>query len=451
VKRRRWLRFALPFAVVAGLTTMTVVAHVVQQPDPTDASFLSPGSDAGDGARRLAERLGRDGVQVQVRTTSADALAAASSGAPATVFVTTPGLVHPYYLDLLASLPEQVRVVLVAPDADELRSAGFSIAVGGPRWTAAAPQPGCAADFATAAGPAAALRRVYDATGYQPVRCYADGLVEFRTPRASMTLIGAADPFRNDRADEHGNAALAVGLLARSPRVIWLDLHERERAPESAPPTEEPDDPEEIDEPGSGEGDQPGDGTSQDDPDGGSPAGEQGDDQGGDQGGGEAQGGGNPIGDSPLARAFPPAVWATLALLVLAAIALAAASARRLGAPVAEPLPARVRASETVRGLGGLYSRARARGTSLVTLQTAARLRLAEHFGLPGDTPMDELAERVAAQTGQPVTEVRHVLGGGIEDSDEELTRAATTVQNLVRHVTGQQNWQQAPDEGNVT
>jgi len=446
VKRRRWLRIALPFAVVFGLTAMTVVAHVVQQPDPTDASFLSPSSDAGDGARRLAERLTRDGVDVQVRTTSADVLAAASSGAPATVFVTTPGLVHPYYLDRMTSLPGQVRVVLVAPDADALRSAGFGIAVGGPRWTAAAPQPGCSEGFATAAGPAAALRRAYDATGYQPVRCYADGLVEFRTPRASMTLIGAADPFRNDRADEHGNEALAAGLLARSPRVIWLDLHERERAPESAPPTGEPTDPEETDAPGSGDGDQPGDGTSQGDPGTGTP----GDDQAG-QGDGEAQGGGNPISDSPLARAFPPAVWATLALLVLAAIALAAASARRLGAPVAEPLPARVRASETVRGLGGLYSRARARGTSLVTLQTAARLRLAEHFGLPGDTPVDEVAERVAAHTGQPVAEVRHVLGGGIEDSDEELTRAATTVQNLVRHVTGQQNWQQAPDEGNVT
>ena len=61
------------------------------------------------------------------------------------------------------------------------------------------------------------------------------------------------------------------------------------------------------------------------------------------------------------------------------------------------------------------------------------------------------MAEQVAAQTGQPVTEVRHVLGGGVEDSDEELARAATTVQNLVRYVTGQQNWQQAPDEGNVT
>jgi hypothetical protein len=270
-----------------------------------------------------------------------------------------------------------------------------------------------------------------------------------------MTLVGAADPFRNDRAGEHGNQALAVGLLARAPRVIWLDLHEREPAPE---PTAAPDDPYATDAPGAddgGSGDEPGEGSPEDDPagdpEGTDQGGDEGGNQGADQGGADAQGGGNAVTDSPLARAFPPAVWATLALLVLAAITLAAASARRLGAPVAEPLPVRVRAAETVRGLGGLYRRARARGSSLATLQTAARVRLAEHFGLPGDTPVDEVAGRVAAYTGQPVTEVRHVLGGGVEDSDEELARAATTVQNLVRYVTGQQNWQQAADEGNLT
>lgn len=452
MRNRRWLRFALPFAVVLGLATLTGVAHVVQQPDPTDASFLSPTSDAGDGARQLADALARAGVEVDVRTTSPDALAAAAAGADVTIFVTTPGLVNPYYLDRLAALPPQVRVVLVAPDAGQLQSAGFDVAVGGPRWTAAAPQPGCALDFANAAGPAAALRRTYDAAGYRPVRCYDDALVEFGTPRAAMTLVGAADPFRNDRAGEHGNQALAVGLLARSPRVIWLDLHERERVPE---PTADPEDPNAGDTPGSDDGDQPGEGSPQDGPAGDSQSDDQGSDQGsnqgGDQGGGDAQGGGNAVTDSPLARAFPPAVWATLALLVLAAIALVAASARRLGAPVAEPLPVRVRAAETVRGLGGLYRRARARGSSLATLQAAARVRLAEHFGLPGDTSVDEVAGHVAAVTGQPVTEVRHVLGGGVEDSDEELARAATTVQNLVRYVTGQQNWQQAPDEGKLT
>jgi hypothetical protein len=451
MRSHRWLRFALPFAVVAGLATMTGVAHVVQQPDPTDASFLSPTSDAGDGARQLADDLTADGVRVSVHQRSAEAITEAQSGGPATLFVTTPGLVHPSYLDRLASLPSDVRVVLVAPGDTELASAGLDVPVLGPRWTATAPRPGCATDFANAAGPAAVQRWRYDVATYEAVRCYGDALVEFRAVRATMTLVGAADPFRNDRADEHGNRVLARGLLGRAPTVIWLDLHEREPAPDdgTGPPTgpSRPDegggDPYDEGEDGSG---RPGDEEQQQEPDGEPQEGEQG------EGEGEAApSGGNPVTDSPLARAFPPAVWATLALLALAAIALAAASARRLGAPVAEPLPVRVRAAETVRGLGGLYRRAGARSTSLATLQTAARLRLAEHYGLPADVPADEVAERVAATVGQPVLEVRHVLGGGVEDSDEELARAATTVQNLVRYVTGQQNWQQGPDEGKLT
>jgi hypothetical protein len=451
VKSRRWIRFALPLGVVVGLVTLTGIAHAVQQPDPTDASFLSPTSDDGDGARRLADRLTRAGVQVDVRSTSVGALAAASGGRATTVLVTTPGLVSPANLSRLAALPPQVRVVLVAPDARQVGLAGVDIEVGGPRWTAAAPQPGCPIDVAEAAGPAAALRWSYDPHGYGAVRCYSDGLVEYRASGASMTLIGAADPFRNDRADEHGNQALAAGLLARDHRLIWLDLHERETDPpdeylprEKSEPSSEPDGESDYydDDDGDGTGTGEPGANPQDDPTG--PPQDGGQD-------GEARGGGTSVGDSPLAQAFPPAVWATLALLALAALALAAASARRLGAPVAEPLPVRVRAAETVRGLGGLYRRAGARGNSLATLQAAACRRLTEHFGMPPDTELDELAERVAAVIGHPATEVRHTLGGGVEDSDEELARAAANVQDMVRFVTGRQDWQQEHDEGNVT
>ena len=450
MRSRRWLRFALPLAVVAGVAASTGLVHVVQQPDPTDASFLSPTSDAGDGARQLADSLTGAGVRLTVRRHTAEAIADAQGGGAVTIFVTAPELVHPTYLEELVALPPTARVVLVAPRSDELAAAGLDVDVLGPRWTAAAPQPGCSAAYASAAGPAAVQRWRYGAASFPAVRCYEDGLIELRTGGAEMTLVGAADPFRNDRADEHGNQVLARGLLARTPGLIWLDLHEREPAPPdpTVPPTEPGQtgtDPDSDD-----EGDDSGDTRDPDGED--SEPSDQGEEQEGSQADGEqARGGSDAVTQSPLARAFPPAVWATLALLVLAALALAAASARRLGAPVAEPLPVRVRAAETVRGLGGLYRRAGARSTSLATLQSAARLRLAEHYGLPADVPAEELAERVAATVGQPVVEVRHMLSGGVEDSDEELARAATTVQNLVRFVTGQQHWQQGPDEGNVT
>ncbi|PRY17685.1 DUF4350 domain-containing protein [Pseudosporangium ferrugineum] len=442
MKNPRRLRLVAPLAAVLALATFTGIVHAVEQPDPTDAAFLSPTSDEGEGARLLADGLAREGIVVDVRRTTPEALDAVGSGEAATVFVTAPALVYRAYLERLVTLPAQVRVVMVAPTESDLRQAGLDVPVGGPRWTAAAPPPGCAAGFADA-GPAAALRRTYDAGAYEPVVCYGGGVAEFQARGyAELTLVGAADPFRNDRADEHGNRRLALGLLSRTPRVVWLDLHERERAPRPTPTPTRPADPGEPEDEGyedwtddGGRGDGPGQPTPAPAPDG--------------EGDGGSQGGA--LGDSALAQAFPPAVWATLALLVLAAVALVLASARRLGAPVAEPLPVRVRAAETVRGLGGLYRRAGARGTSLATVQSAARARLLDHFGLPPDTPIDPLAARVAAYTGVPEDDVRHLLGGGVEDSDEELVRAATAVQDLVRHVTGQQNWQQAPDEGNVT
>jgi hypothetical protein len=114
--------------------------------------------------------------------------------------------------------------------------------------------------------------------------------------------------------------------------------------------------------------------------------------------------------------------------------------------PVAEPLPVRVRAAETVRGLGGLYRRAKARDTSLATLQGAAVHRLADHFGMPHDSSTADVAERVARYTGQDADEVRAVLGAAAEGTDRDLTRAATAVQSLVRHVTQRQ----VTNEGNV-
>jgi len=128
--------------------------------------------------------------------------------------------------------------------------------------------------------------------------------------------------------------------------------------------------------------------------------------------------------------AFPPTVWATVALLAVAALALAGASARRVGAPVAEPLPVRVRAAETVRGLGGLYRRARADDAALARIQAAARRRLTEHFGLPPDTPLPDLAARIP---GVPPEQVERLLG----DPDQDLATTAEAVQNLVRHVKG--------------
>jgi hypothetical protein len=235
-------------------------------------------------------------------------------------------------------------------------------------------------------------------------------VLDLRAEGAAITLVGASDPFRNDRIGEHDNAAVAAGLLSRTRRVVWLDLHDRERPPPVENPTAEP-----TAGPTRDEAPQP-------DPD------ATGDPQPGDGGQPQGQDRGD-SGDQP--DIFPPTVWATLLLLALAAVALAAAQARRLGAPVAEPLPVRVRAAETVRGLGGLYRRARADTQSLATVQAAARRRLANHFGCPPD----EVISRAAAATGRPSAEISHLLTVS-DDDEDDVAGTAAAVQDLVRFIT---------------
>jgi hypothetical protein len=423
--RWRWLRAVIPFAIVLGLITFTLVAHSVQRPDPAEKSFLSPVSDADDGGSALAARLTQRGIEVDRRTSTPEAMAAVAEVAGSTLFITAPEMVNPVYLRELPLIPTGARIVLVTPTAEAMAAAGAGVPLAGPRWTAAVPEPGCAEPFATA--PAAVLRWQFGPTGDEVFRCYADSVVELARGASTVTLVGASDPFRNDRLDEHGNAAFAVGLLSRGERVVWLDLHEREVL--AGTPDEDADEPvyEPDPEETSGDVDNPG-GDSGQRPD--PPPAARSDEE----------------PDNPLGKVFPSAFWATVLVLVLALIALAAASARRLGAPVAEPLPTRVRAAETVRGLGGLYRRARARDASLGTLQAAAVRRLAIHFGLPPDSGVDDVAEHVGMVTGQTVHEVRALLGGGVEDTDEDLAAKAAAVQNLVRYVTGQPG----NDEGNV-
>jgi hypothetical protein len=389
-RSRRWLRFAGPVLAVVLLAILTVVFHVIEQPRPKDAAFLSPTSTEGIGARRLADRLTARGVTIDREATTPDALRAAAT-AGSTLLVTTPSLVWRGYLAQLDGLPTTSRVVLVAPTAQTLGDLDLKVAVNGPRWTAWAPGAGCDAGWAT--GRATVARYRYRAVAGGLSDCYGGGVLDVDRGAAPFTVVGAADVFRNDRAGEYANATVAAALLARTPRVVWLDLHRAEPPPPQPPaPTLAPP----ADPNGSGRDD---------------------DNQsaGGDSGGGPG-----------TAGIFPAAFWATLAVLALAGIALAAANGRRVGAPVAEPLPVRVPAAETVRGLGDLYRRSRTDDASLATIQAAARQRLADHLGVPPEDVPRHLPG-IAPETAE------RLLG----DPDQDLATTAEAVQNLVRHIKG--------------
>ncbi|MBO4205644.1 DUF4350 domain-containing protein [Micromonospora echinofusca] len=391
---RRWHRAAVPFLLLVLFYLVTGVTHAVQEPDLDEPGTLSPVGTGPDGSRLLADRLAAAGVTVRVVTSSAAARTALGelAGKPATVFVPAPDYPEPRFLDRVAGQYPGNRVVLVRPGGDTAFDAGF---LSGPsRWAARTVAPGCGAQLAVDAGRAAVLRSRYAAdpeTSTTPVLdCYDGGLVAHTLRGTEFVLVGATDPFRNSRIDEAGNSALAVGLLSRDRQVIWVDLHRPEPRP-SMPPPPAP----EYRQPDRTAG-----------------------------------------GSNPMWSAFPPALWAGLVLLGVLAVLVVVVRGRRLGPPVAEPLPVAVPATELVVGWGRLYQRGRARAVTLDALRAAAVRRITHRLDPTGVLPDDSaLAAAVAARLGVPVEQVRAVLHPDPPTDDDELISAVAGLDALAAAV----------------
>ncbi|WP_229075613.1 DUF4350 domain-containing protein [Actinoplanes sp. DH11] len=400
------MRVILPFTAMAVLIGGTLLAHAVEQPDPGDAAYLDPASERDIGGGRLAAALRARGTTVETAATTGEAIERVRERAGTTLFIPVPSFVDLRRLSL-TGFPAGTRLVLVAAERRDLDQTAWPVRHAGTRWAARAVGADCALPLLP--GPAAVQRQEYASDEHTV--CYHGGLVSFDDGEATVVLVGAADPFRNDRITEHANEAFATAMLGGG-RVVWLDLHEwddsvpADEEESSATPSAEPSDGESLPElpppPGAG-GEGAPDQAQAPEPE-----------------------------DPPLTDAFPPSFWATLLLAAIALLALAAAGARRLGTPVAEPLPSRVPAHETMLGHARLYQRARARGPSLDVLRSTARRRLAAHLGLPPDASSTELA----GHAGLPPERVRAVLDGGVPQTDADLVAAARNVQNLVRDVT---------------
>ncbi|MDG4784864.1 DUF4350 domain-containing protein [Micromonospora sp. WMMD1102] len=428
-RRRRWHRIAIPLGTVAVLLAVTGITRAVDQPDPGSPGFLSPVETGDEGGSRLAERLRAEGVRVERFTSTRSALLQATARG-FTLFVPAPGLVHSLYLPYLAEPADRARVVLVDPPQRVLDGAELPLATAGRRWAADAVEADaggrpCPLPEAAGAGRAAALLQRYasppelaGSTDY----CYSDGLVRTQRRGSEVVVIGASDPFRNDRIAERGNAALATGLLGRHDRVVWLDLAGPEPPPpihpdgELDPWTSTPDD-----------SDRYGDGT----PEATDDAPEEYADGERPPPPGQDDRAAPPERSNPLWDAFPPWFWALLVQLALALLLVVLWRARRLGPPVAEPLPVTVPSAETVFGRGRLYQRARAYGPAAGTLRAAALHRLAQSRGVPADAGPDELAAAVAARTGRGTAEVHDLLHGPAPETNQELLDLARALDDL--------------------
>src|SRR6185503_19025598 len=103
-----------------------------------------------------------------------------------------------------------------------------------------------------------------------------------------------------------------------------------------------------------------------------------------------------------------------------------------LGAPIAEPLPIAVRATETVEGRGRLYQRAKARASALSVLRNAAREKLAHLLDLGTNPDREALVAAAAAQSGWPPEAVDEVLFGAEPNDDKTLVEAAARLEALL-------------------
>jgi hypothetical protein len=425
------LRLVVPPMIAMLVLIVGTVVYQAEQPSLDDAAYLSPDSRAGIGAATLADRVRGAGVRIDRFAKSSDALVAAYAG-NATLLVTTPQLMHAYYLRMLKLMPPTTRVVVVEPDYKAV-SDGLMPFVGTRRaLTSKVAAPRCSFAPAAKAGPAGVLRTRYgpldSSLGREVARCYGDALVVYEREGVQVSVVGSADPFRNDRIGERGNAELATGLLTGAPRLIWLDLHRREPPPllnndpglaggPAAPPSLRP---ERSGDPGDPEFPIKGQGS---------------DDNGAGGRSGRVDGGDGGDPPNPLLEAFPPWTYVVAALIVFIVVMLALSQAFRLGSPVVEPLPVLVRATETVTGRGRLYQRARARGESLQVLRDAALAKLVRLLRLEPDVDRQFLVEAVAASSGWGAAAVGQVLFGAPPADDDGLVAAATALERLVNAV----------------
>lgn len=193
-----------------------------------------------------------------------------------------------------------------------------------------------------------------------------EGMGLFATPLGDGELVvfGGRGAWTNDRLDEHHNAALAVALVQPAPGV---------RVSVVGPPP-----------PGAGE--------------------------------------------RRLADLVPGRVRGALWQLAIAFGVLAWARSRRLGPPLEEGLPTRIRGSEMVAALGGLLERTGSRQTAALALQEDLARSIASLLGVPSTTPREALVELASARTGMSHEQLRNTLGDREIVDDRQLVALARSI-----------------------
>ena len=236
-RAQAWRRVRVPLAIACLLLVVaSVSAFLVSR---GSRGFLDPRAADPAGSHALAVLLGQDGVDVR-RESQVNGLAA-RLGADDTVLIALPDrLDRRTARELVATGADLVLVAASRPedwvDAVTVRRGGADQTDDSPDqfYTEPDPEPArtpaCALPAAVSAGSAEVAEISYSASrppGGDAVLCYADdGLAALVVltdgDGRRVTFLGDSRPLTNDRLDDAGNAALALGLLRADGPLVWL-------------------------------------------------------------------------------------------------------------------------------------------------------------------------------------------------------------------------------------
>jgi hypothetical protein len=382
--RDGWRRWRGTAALVA-LVLLGGLAVALLQLRPRVTGVLDPASTGPAGAHALVALLTGRG-QTVIRAGAVPA-AAAAAGRGTTLVITSPQKLDGGQLATLARV--RASLLIVAPDAAALAALAPEVTLAGPAAVHSVP-PRCGLPAARLAGSAEAGGLALRSTAPGSWRCYparlAPGkrgaragfpsLVRYASAGRLITVMGTGSPLTNQYLASDGNAALAMNLLNTSPRVIWLV---------PGPPVL------------------------------------------------AAAHGGRSVGSL-----IPEPVYDVVIQLGIVVLLTAVWRMRRLGPLVPEPLPAVVRACETVEGHGRLYRSRRARDRAAAALRSAALARIAARLGLPRGTPPRAACGELAGRTGRSADEIWAILFGAVPPDDAALVRLAADLDALEEQVLTQ-------------
>ena len=140
-------------------------------------------------------------------------------------------------------------------------------------------------------------------------------------------------------------------------------------------------------------------------------------------------------GDRGLIDLIDPSVKRAFWQLVIAFLAYAVWRARRLGRPVSEPQPVAVAGSELVAAVGNLLDRTGSTDHAAALLRADLRRFLADHLGVPADTPPEVVAAVAADRTGVDPQALQWALGPQPVGDDAGLVALADTIDRIREEV----------------